>query len=103
MARRIEALVRRGRAGLAWEVTRRDPAYRADWERAEAADNLPAGRGDRPLVSRKAALARQWGLHFCRKSRGGFYAGGAGLVCRPGSVRPARPDRSWAGECVLSL
>ncbi|MFX4086212.1 transcriptional regulator domain-containing protein [Sphingobium yanoikuyae] len=93
LARRIEALVRRGRAGLAWEVTRRDPAYRADWERAVVADNLPSGRDDRPLVSRKAALAHQWGLHFCRRSRGGFYAGGAGLVCRPRSVRPARPDR----------
>ncbi|MDG2515670.1 DUF6499 domain-containing protein [Sphingobium yanoikuyae] len=65
LTRRIEAMMRRGRAGLAWEVTRRDPAYRADWKRAAADDNLPAEPHDRPLVSRKAILARQWGLHFC--------------------------------------
>lgn len=51
-----EAIVRRGRSALAWEVLRRDPAYR------EAHARLPA----LPLagMSADADFVARWGLHF---------------------------------------
>ncbi|WP_404479241.1 transcriptional regulator domain-containing protein [Novosphingobium sp. BL-52-GroH] len=36
LAHRLDALSRRGRGGLAWEVLRRDPAYRTAWKVADA-------------------------------------------------------------------
>jgi hypothetical protein len=52
----FEAIVGRGRSALAWEVLRRDPAYRA----AYAA--LPAA----PLtgIAADADFVAHWGLHF---------------------------------------
>jgi 3-methyladenine DNA glycosylase Tag len=47
-----EAILRRGRAGLAWEVLRRDPAYQAAFARLDGAG--PASD----------AFAARWGLHF---------------------------------------
>lgn len=41
-----------GRAGLAWEVLRRDPAYQADFASADRS---------RPADS---AFVARWGLHF---------------------------------------
>lgn len=52
----FDAIVRAGRSALAWEVLRRDPAYRA------AYDCLPAlpGAG----VCADPAFIADWGLHF---------------------------------------
>jgi hypothetical protein len=52
----FEAILRRGRSALAWEVLRRNPAYRA----AYAA--LPVA----PLagVAADADFVAHWGLHF---------------------------------------
>ena len=47
----FEAILRRGRSALAWEVLRRDPAYRAD---QAVTSGLPAD----------AAFVSRWGLHF---------------------------------------
>ncbi|MBC2665711.1 hypothetical protein H7F51_09255 [Novosphingobium flavum] len=51
-----EAIVRRGRGALAWEVLRRDPAYRAAYA------SLPG----LPLTgaAADADFAAHWGLHF---------------------------------------
>ena len=51
-----QAVARRGRPALAWEVLRRDPAYRIAWSRLPAPPlkNLAAG----------ADFVAQWGLHF---------------------------------------
>ena len=51
-----EAIVRLGRPALAWEVLRRDPAYRAEVE---------SGLGEiaRPMTADRVFTAR-WGLHF---------------------------------------
>jgi hypothetical protein len=51
----FEANHRRGRSALAWEVLRREPAYRAAYA------GLPA----LPRVDvADAAFAARWGLHF---------------------------------------
>ena len=47
----FEAILQRGRSALAWEVLRRDPAYRAD---QAVASGLPPD----------AAFVSLWGLHF---------------------------------------
>lgn len=52
----IDAILRRGRSALAWEVLRRDPAYRAAYGRL--ATLPPAG------VAAEPAFAADWGLHF---------------------------------------
>ena len=51
-----EAIVRRGRPALAWEVLRRDPAYR------EAYDGLDVSSASETAVD--AVFATKWGLHF---------------------------------------
>jgi len=51
-----EAIVRRGRGALAWEVLRRDRAYRAAYARLLALP--PIG------TSADADFATYWGLHF---------------------------------------
>jgi len=51
-----EAIVKRGRSALAWEVLRRDPAYRA------AFAGLPAL--SRTGVAAGADFVAHWGLHF---------------------------------------
>ena len=51
-----EAIVRRGRSALAWEVLRRDPAYRAAYASLPALS--PAG------VAADANFVAHWGLHF---------------------------------------
>lgn len=50
------AIIQRGRAALAWEVLRRDPAYREDYARLPA----PADGGSAAGLD----LAARWGLHF---------------------------------------
>jgi len=52
----VEAIVRRGRSALAWEVLRRDPAYRAAYAGLPALP--PTG------VAAGADFAALWGLHF---------------------------------------
>jgi hypothetical protein len=52
----FEAIVRRGRGALAWEVLRRDPAYRAVYAGLPA---LP-----RTGVAADADFVAHWGLHF---------------------------------------
>lgn len=52
----FEAIARRGRSALAWEVLRRDPAYRAAYAALPALP--PIG------VAADADFAAQWGLHF---------------------------------------
>ena len=52
----FEAIVRRGRSALAWEVLRRDPAYRTAYAALPALP--PAG------VAGDADFAAHWGLHF---------------------------------------
>jgi len=47
----VAAVIRRGRSALAWEVLRRDPAYRAAF----------AGLAETPP---KPLFAADWGLHF---------------------------------------
>lgn len=51
-----DAVARRGRSALAWEVLRRDPAYRAAFTRLAA---LPAAG-----VAAVPAFVADWGLHF---------------------------------------
>ncbi len=51
-----EAIVRRGRAALAWEVLRRDPAYRAAYDRLLALSAIG--------TAADADFAAHWGLHF---------------------------------------
>jgi|GEM_PF-2470736 len=50
------AIARRGRSALAWEALRRDPAYRADYERLAS---LPVAG-----VAADPAFVARWGLHF---------------------------------------
>lgn len=49
----FEAIAWRGRSALAWEVLRRDPAYRAAYAELGTA-SLPID----------AAFVADWGLHF---------------------------------------
>lgn len=51
-----EAIVRRGRGALAWEVLRREPAYRAAYAGLPALP--PSG------VAADADFVVHWGLHF---------------------------------------
>mgnify|MGYP006408355523 CR=1 FL=1 len=51
-----EAVMRRGRPALAWEVLRRDPAY------CTAYDGLAAISPSETAVD--AIFAAKWGLHF---------------------------------------
>jgi hypothetical protein len=51
-----DAIVRRGRSALAWEVLRRDPDYRAAYASLPALP--PAG------VAADAGFVVRWGLHF---------------------------------------
>ena len=51
-----EAIARHGRAALAWEVLRRNPAYRAAYERLASP---PIGG-----VAADPAFVARWGLHF---------------------------------------
>ena len=51
-----DALARRGHSALAWEILRRDPAYRAAYDRLPA---FPATGG-----SADPAFTADWGLHF---------------------------------------
>ena len=52
----FDAIARRGRSALAWEVLRCDPAYHAAYARLSA---LPAAG-----VSADPAFTADWGLHF---------------------------------------
>lgn len=52
----FDAITRAGRSALAWEVLRRDPAYRAAYDRLPA---LPAAG-----ASADPAFVADWGLHF---------------------------------------
>ncbi|KQM99259.1 hypothetical protein ASE85_11170 [Sphingobium sp. Leaf26] len=52
---RLSTLARSGRAGLAWEIRRRDPAYRSAV--LDLADQ-PTGA----VIS--ASFTADWGLHF---------------------------------------
>ncbi len=52
----FDAIARRGAPALAWEVLRRDPAYRAVWRNLTA---MPAAG-----FAADAAFAAEWGLHF---------------------------------------
>ena len=52
----FDAIARAGRSALAWEVLRRDPAYRAAYDRLPA---LPAAE-----ASADPAFIADWGLHF---------------------------------------
>jgi hypothetical protein len=52
----FEAILRRGRSALAWEVLRRDPAYRAAYAALPA---LP-----QTAMAADADFAARWGLHF---------------------------------------
>ncbi|WP_336966882.1 transcriptional regulator domain-containing protein [Sphingobium aquiterrae] len=51
-----DTIARRGPSALAWEVLRRDPAYRAAFA-ARQLDIVPGRAADRAFVAR-------WGLHF---------------------------------------
>lgn len=51
-----EAIARRGRPALAWEVLRRDPAYRAAYSSLPALPRTGATAG--------AEFVTRWGLHF---------------------------------------
>lgn len=52
----FEAIVRSGRSALAWEVLRRDPAYRAAYA---GLPHLP-----RAGLAADADFVADWGLHF---------------------------------------
>ena len=52
----LQAVRRRGRSALAWEVLRRDPGYRADYC-SLALPLVGDAAADAPFVS-------HWGLHF---------------------------------------
>jgi hypothetical protein len=51
-----DAIARHGRSALAWEVLRRDPAYRAAFARLAT---IP-----RPGIAVDAGFTARWGLHF---------------------------------------
>lgn len=50
-----EAAARLGRAALAWEVLRRDPAYRAAFRTSQISG---------AMTPADPAFTAQWGLHF---------------------------------------
>jgi hypothetical protein len=50
------AILLRGRSALAWEVLRRDPAYRSAYARLSA----PPKAG----IAAEPAFVADWGLHF---------------------------------------
>lgn len=52
----FEAVIRRGRSALAWEVLRRDPAYRTAY--VDLPTLPPAS------VAADADFVAHWGLHF---------------------------------------
>lgn len=52
----FDAIMRRGRPALAWEVLRRDPGYKAAF--AELAELPELGDAAPP------AFVAEWGLHF---------------------------------------
>lgn len=52
----FQAIVRRGRSALAWEVLRRDPAYRAAYAGLPALPQTGVAAG--------ADFVAHWGLHF---------------------------------------
>jgi len=52
----FDAVARHGRAALAWEALRRDPAYRAAYA---GLLTLPG-----PGMAADPALVARWGLHF---------------------------------------
>ena len=52
----FEAILRRGLSAMAWEVLRRDPAYRAAYAGLPALP--PTG------IAADADFAADWGLHF---------------------------------------
>jgi hypothetical protein len=55
-----------GRAGLAWELLRRDPGYCA----AMGGRAVPADEnGVQMLEAVEPRFTARWGLHFCRGSR----------------------------------
>ncbi|WP_158011012.1 transcriptional regulator domain-containing protein [Tardibacter chloracetimidivorans] len=62
----FDAILRRGPSALAWEVLRRDPAYRAAYARLPTLP--PTG------VAADADFVAHWGLHF---------PGGSGPDMRP--------------------
>ena len=51
-----DAIARRGRSALAWEVLRRDPQYRAAFAELQTP---PA-----PGMAADRAFAARWGMHF---------------------------------------
>ena len=51
-----DAIAERGRSALAWEALRRDPSYRAAYERLPG---IPAAN-----VAAAPGFAARWGLHF---------------------------------------
>ena len=53
-------------ADLAWEFLRRNPAYRADYERGQCALKRLPDRSGIPVFCEQqvAASARRWGLHY---------------------------------------
>ncbi|WP_221226212.1 transcriptional regulator domain-containing protein [Novosphingobium fluoreni] len=63
LGQRLDALAHRGRAGLAWEVLRRNPEYVAMF--ADANSSPAAGEAGPPGVDAPG----DWGLHFRRGSR----------------------------------
>jgi hypothetical protein len=52
----FDAVERHGRPALAWEILRRDPAYRAAFGRLKM---LPAAG-----IAEDVAFVADWGLHF---------------------------------------
>lgn len=50
------AVLRQGRSALAWEVLRRDPAYRAAYRDLTM---IPEGK-----TAADPAFVKRWGLHF---------------------------------------
>tara|TARA_R110000787_G_scaffold15402_4_gene47511 strand:- start:5676 stop:5957 length:282 start_codon:yes stop_codon:yes gene_type:complete len=62
------ALLQCGRAGLAWEVLRRNPEYRK--EIIHAPQQLRCQQvGPTLLKGAESGIAARWGLHFRRRSR----------------------------------
>lgn len=52
----VEAVARAGRPALAWEVLRRDPAYRAAYRSLAATGEA--------VVAAETGFTADWGLHF---------------------------------------
>lgn len=85
-----DAVLSGGRSALAWELLRRDIAYRAAMSAAVSA----AAPASPVVAAADPAFTARWGLHFRRKSGARLRAGATDLVGVGRSRRAGRQRRA---------